>query len=47
MESEGLKSAKDLAFWLDLALAFNPTAKKSAKKEADSQSIFDEGHGDR
>lgn len=30
---EGLKSEKDLAFWLDLALAYNPSAKKSAAKK--------------
>lgn len=29
---EGLKSEKDLAFWLDLALAYNPSAKKSAAR---------------
>jgi len=29
VESEGLKSAKDLRFWAELALAYNPTAKKS------------------
>jgi TfoX/Sxy family transcriptional regulator of competence genes len=29
---EGLKSEQDLAFWLELALAYNPTAKKSASK---------------
>ena len=29
---EGLKSAQALAFWLDLALAYNPVAKKSASK---------------
>lgn len=32
VELEGLKSEKDLAFWLGLALAYNPTAKKSARK---------------
>jgi hypothetical protein len=32
VEGEGVKSAQDLAFWLELALAFNPTAKESAKK---------------
>jgi len=32
VESEGLKSDKDLASWLELALAFNPAAKKSAGK---------------
>jgi hypothetical protein len=30
---EGLESEKDLAFWLDLALAYNPLAKKSAKSK--------------
>lgn len=34
VELEGLKSDKDLAFWLELALAYNPTAKKSAKRKA-------------
>ena len=33
VELEGLKSDKDLAFWLELALAYNPTAKKSARKK--------------
>ncbi len=32
VELEGLKAKKDLAFWLELALAYNPTAKKSARK---------------
>jgi TfoX/Sxy family transcriptional regulator of competence genes len=32
VQTEGLKSDKDLAFWLELALAYNPTAKKSARK---------------
>jgi len=32
VELEGLKSEKDLAFWLELALDYNPTAKKSARK---------------
>lgn len=32
VEGDGLKSEKDLAYWLELALAFNPTAKKSARK---------------
>lgn len=31
VELEGLKSDKDLTFWLELALAYNPTAKKSSK----------------
>lgn len=34
VELEGLKSDKDLAFWLELALAYNPTAKKSARKKS-------------
>ena len=33
VELEGLKSEKDLAFWLELALAYNPTTKKSARKK--------------
>ena len=33
VELAGLKSEKDLAFWLELALAYNPTAKKSARKK--------------
>src|SRR6266851_6750294 len=33
VELEGLKSEKDLAFWLELALAYNPTAKKSASRK--------------
>ena len=28
-----LKSDRDLAFWLDLALAYNPAAKKSTRKK--------------
>lgn len=28
---EGLKSEEDLVFWLELALAYNPAAKKSSK----------------
>ena len=28
---EGLETEKDLAFWLELALAYNPLAKKSVK----------------
>lgn len=31
---EGLKSETDLAFWLELALAYNPTAKKSTRKKS-------------
>jgi TfoX N-terminal domain len=31
VEPEGLVSDKELAFWLELALAYNPTAKKSAR----------------
>lgn len=34
VELEGLKSDKGLAFWLDLALAYNPTEKKSARKKS-------------
>lgn len=30
---EGLKTEKDLAHWLDLALAHNPAAKKSSRKK--------------
>jgi hypothetical protein len=30
---DGLKSEKDLAHWLELALAYNPTAKKSASRK--------------
>jgi TfoX/Sxy family transcriptional regulator of competence genes len=33
VELEGLQSDKDLAFWLELALAYNPVAKKSARKK--------------
>lgn len=33
VELEGLKSDKDLAFWLELVLAYNPTVKKSASKK--------------
>src|SRR5258708_2908414 len=33
VEIKGLTSEKALAFWLELALAYNPTAKKSAKKK--------------
>jgi len=29
VDPEGLKSTKDLRFWVGLALAYNPTAKKS------------------
>ena len=32
IELAGLKSESDLAFWLELALAYNPTARKAAKK---------------
>lgn len=32
VELEGLKSERELAFWLELALAYNPTAKKASKK---------------
>src|SRR5882672_6844085 len=30
---EGLESEKDLAFWLELALAYNPIAKRAAKSK--------------
>ena len=30
---EGLASDQELAFWLELALAYNPIAKKSAKRK--------------
>ena len=33
VEPEGLVSEKELAFWLELALAYNPTAKKSVGKK--------------
>ena len=33
VEPEGLKSEKDLRFWLELALAYNPAAEKSAKRK--------------
>ena len=33
VELAGLRSEKDLASWLELALAYNPTAKKSARKK--------------
>ncbi len=33
VESEGLASDSELAYWLELALAYNPAAKKSAKKK--------------
>ena len=32
VELEALKSNEDLAFWLELALAYNPSAKKSVRK---------------
>lgn len=32
VEPAGLNSEKDLAFWLELAFAYNPLAKKSGKK---------------
>ena len=32
VELEGIKSQKDLAFWLELALSYNPIAKKAAKR---------------
>ncbi len=33
VELEGLRSEKNLVFWLKLALAYNPTAKKSARRK--------------
>jgi len=30
---EGLESEKDLAFWLELALGYNPIAKKATRKK--------------
>ena len=33
VEPEGLASEKELAFWLELALAYNPVAKKSSRKK--------------
>ena len=33
VELEGLKSDENLAFWLELALAYNPIAKKSASRK--------------
>ena len=33
VEIAGLKADNDLAFWLELALAYNSTAKKSARKK--------------
>lgn len=33
VELAGLKSEKDLAYWLELALAYNPTAGKSPRKK--------------
>jgi hypothetical protein len=32
VELEGLKSEKDLSYWLELALAYNPVAKKPARR---------------
>lgn len=34
VEPEGLASEKELAYWLELALSHNPTAKKSAKRKS-------------
>jgi hypothetical protein len=31
VEADGLQSQANLEYWLELALAFNPVAKKSAK----------------
>jgi len=33
VENDGFKSEDDLAFWLELALVYNPKANKSAKKK--------------
>lgn len=33
VELEALKSEEELAYWLELALAYNPIAKKSAAKK--------------
>ena len=33
VEPEGLASEGELGFWLDLALAYNPAARKSARKK--------------
>jgi TfoX/Sxy family transcriptional regulator of competence genes len=33
VEPEGLKSARDFGFWMELALAYNPIAEKSRKSE--------------
>lgn len=33
VEPEGLKTEQDLAFWLELALAYNPSAKKSTARK--------------
>lgn len=33
VEPEGLASERELAFWVKLALAYNPFAKKSSKKK--------------
>lgn len=32
VEPEGLRTEKDLTFWLELALAYNPLAEKTASK---------------
>lgn len=37
VEPEGLKSSKDLGFWIGLALAFNPAAKKSQRRKKSLQ----------
>jgi hypothetical protein len=36
VEPEGLKSEKQLGYWLELALAYNPMAKKSARPKRSS-----------
>lgn len=33
VEPDALASEKELAFWLELSLAYNPAAKKSARKK--------------
>lgn len=33
VELEGLESDEDLGFWLELSLAYNPKAKKAARKK--------------
>jgi TfoX/Sxy family transcriptional regulator of competence genes len=33
IENDGLNSPRELTYWLELALAYNPTANKSAKRK--------------